>query len=170
MEAAMARRDSARDGFGCGVVVEYDVDLVVIRLVGEHDLSTVIPLSETIARASALNDVDVVVDLSAVQFLSAATIGVVVRALESLRLRSRSLMLRSPSTRARRVLDLCGLAYQDTPSRPAGALGTWAVRPATDQVERCEDRVVEPSSSTTTDRPAEHRTTVGEIVDPAPSR
>jgi anti-anti-sigma factor len=134
------------------VVVEIDVDGVVIRLAGEHDLSTVAALSETMAHASALDDTDVVVDLSAVEFVSAATIGVLVRARESLRLRSRSLMLQSPSTRARRVLDLCGLAHEHAPGPPApgrptgtaGALGTWAAVPATDRVDRRADRVVEP--------------------------
>ena len=66
-------------------------------------------LSDAIARAIALDDADLVVDLSKVEFMGAATIGVFVYASEVLRLRARSLTLRSPSTRARRVLDVCGL-------------------------------------------------------------
>jgi anti-anti-sigma factor len=67
-------------------------------------------LSESLARAFALDDVDVVLDLSGVQFLGAATIEVIVRAMDVLDLRSRALTLRSPSESVQRVVDLCGLA------------------------------------------------------------
>jgi anti-anti-sigma regulatory factor len=43
--------------------------------------------------------------------MDAATNGVIVRARSGLRLRSRSLTLRSPSPSARRILDICGLTY-----------------------------------------------------------
>src|SRR5687768_658417 len=92
---AFARRDAAR---------------TVVWLRGEHDVSTVAALSETMARAIARDDADLVVDLSEVQFMGAATVGVIVRAQELLGLRSRSLALRSPSRCARRILDLCGHA------------------------------------------------------------
>jgi anti-anti-sigma factor len=81
-----------------------------VWLSGEHDLSTVDALSQTLARAFALDDADVVLDLSDVQFMGAATIDVIVRASGVLDLRSRVLTLRSPSEPARRVVDLCGLA------------------------------------------------------------
>src|SRR4029450_14034403 len=45
---------------------------------GEHDISTVGALSETLARAIA-RDADVVVDLSEVDFMGAATVGVIIR-------------------------------------------------------------------------------------------
>ena len=60
----------------------------VVWLRGEHDLSTVDSLSEIMARAIALDDADVVVDLSDVVFMSAATVGVIIRAREFLRLES----------------------------------------------------------------------------------
>jgi anti-sigma B factor antagonist len=82
----------------------------VVWLSGEHDLSTVDALSETLARTFALDDADVVLDLSGVQFIGAATIEVIVRANDVLDLRSRALTLRSPSESAQRVVDLCGLA------------------------------------------------------------
>jgi hypothetical protein len=76
--------------------------------------------------------------------MSAATIGVFVRARTLLRARSRSLVVRSPSRCARRLLDLCGLADLidprpvDTPATGAvGAQGTWVTVPASDGVERC---------------------------------
>jgi anti-anti-sigma regulatory factor len=61
------------------------------------------------AQAIALGDADLVVDLSRVELMTAATVGVLVRARELLRVRSRSLLVRSPSTRARRVLELSDL-------------------------------------------------------------
>ena len=76
----------------------------------EQDLSTVDALSQTLARAFALDDADVVLDLSGVQFMGATTIDVIVRAKYALDLRSRTLTLRSPSESAQRVVDLCGLA------------------------------------------------------------
>jgi anti-anti-sigma factor len=88
----------------------------VVWLSGEHDLSTVAALSGTLAGALALDDADLVVDLSAVEFMGAATIDVIVRAKELLDLRSRAPTLRSPSKSARRVFDLCGLADLIGPS------------------------------------------------------
>jgi anti-sigma B factor antagonist len=126
---------------------ERDADRIVVWLRGEHDASTVVALSETMARAIALDDADVVVDLSGVHFMGAATVGVIIRAGEFLRLRSRSLVLRSPSRCARRILDVCGLANL-LDSRPvdatrmtgaAGALGTWVEMPASDPVDRRAD-------------------------------
>jgi anti-anti-sigma factor len=55
-------------------------DRTVVWLRGEHDVSTVSALSQTMARAIALDDGDLVVDLSGVQFMDAATVGVIVRA------------------------------------------------------------------------------------------
>ena len=82
----------------------------VVWLRGEHDIFTVAALWATMARAIAFDDGDVMVDLSAVDFMGASTIGVLVRARKILRRQSRSLTLRSPSTRALRVLGLCHLA------------------------------------------------------------
>jgi anti-anti-sigma factor len=117
---AFARRDAARN---------------VVWLRGEHDVSTVGALSETLGRAIARDDADLVVDLSEVEFMGAATVGVIIRARELLRLRSRSLALRSPPRCARRILDLCGHAYlldrravDTTPTAgTAGGLGMWPV-------------------------------------------
>ena len=113
----------------------------VVWLRGEHDVSTVAALSETMAGAMALDDCDLVVDLSEVQFMGAATIGVLVRARELLHSRSRSLVLRSPSRCARRILDLCGQGDLLEPHRAdatpatgtASALGTWVTVPTADR-------------------------------------
>jgi anti-anti-sigma factor len=131
-------------------------DRTVVWLRGEHDVSTVAALSEVMARAIALDDGDVVVDLSEVQFMGAATVGVIIRAREFLRLRSRFLVLRSPSECVRRILDVCGHADLLDPriadampvTGPAGALGTWVVVPATDRIDRRADASApEPSSA-----------------------
>jgi anti-anti-sigma factor len=125
----------------------------VIWLRGEHDMSTVAELSERIARAIAMDDADLVVDLADVEYMGAATVGVLSRARELLRARSRSLVLRSPSRCARRVLELCGhadpLDRRSANDRPltGDALRTWVAVPAT-------------VSSVHVDRPADARTTV----------
>jgi anti-anti-sigma factor len=98
----LARRDPA--GFA-----GRDTDRTVVLLRGEHDASTVAALSEDMARAIALDDADLVVDLSGVEFMDAATVRLFIRAREFLALRSRSLTLRSPSRRTRRFLDACGI-------------------------------------------------------------
>lgn len=87
-----------------------DARRTVVWLRGDQDFSNVAVLSEKMNQAIALDDADVVVDLSDVQFMGAATIGAIVEAREVLRLRARTLALRAPSTRARRVVELCGLA------------------------------------------------------------
>lgn len=79
----------------------------VVWLVGEHDAFTASELSETLARAMADDDGDLLLDLSGVDFMGVATVGVIVRANEFLGQRSRSLAVRCPSGRARRVLELC---------------------------------------------------------------
>lgn len=82
----------------------------VVWVRGDQDLSTVAVLSETMNRAIALDDANLVIDLSDVQFMGAATIGAIVEAREVLRLRARTLALRAPSPCAQRVVGLCGLA------------------------------------------------------------
>jgi anti-sigma B factor antagonist len=82
----------------------------VVWVRGEHDACTADVLSQHLQQAIALGDADLVVDMSGVSFLDASTIGVVLRARGRLRQRSRSLAVRSPSTCARRLLELCDLA------------------------------------------------------------
>jgi anti-anti-sigma factor len=115
-----------------------------VWLRGEHDVATVATLTVEIARAIALDDAGVVVDLSGAQFLGAATVGVLVRAWEFLRVQSRSFVLRDPTPSVRRLLELCGLADAfDIPHRDPtrvmggdGALGSWVAVAATRPVAR----------------------------------
>lgn len=103
--------------------VEHRIGRTVICLCGEHDISTVDALSEVVEQAMSLDDADVELDLSDVQYMSAATIGVIVRTREWLQVRSRSLVLRSPSRIARRLCDLCGLDYLGGPGPVDAAAG-----------------------------------------------
>jgi anti-anti-sigma factor len=82
----------------------------LVCLEGEHDAFTAPGLCESLERAIASGGADLVVDLSRVEFMSAATVGVLVQARGELRRRSRSLVVRSPSPIACRVLDICGLS------------------------------------------------------------
>jgi anti-sigma B factor antagonist len=101
------------------------VDGTVVWLRGEYDISTLTSLSQTIARAVALDEDHLVIDLSGVQFLDAATIGVIIQARNDLQLQCRSLTLRAPSRFARRVLELCGLTeLLDPPSHDSGTPGS----------------------------------------------
>jgi anti-anti-sigma factor len=115
-----------------------DADRTLVSLRGDHDASTAGALSEALSLAIALDDADVVVDLSGVAFMSAATVRVIVGTRELLRSRSRSLTLRCPSTHALRVLDACGvtdlidarLADVTRTTATVGAPSTWVATPA----------------------------------------
>lgn len=123
-------------------------EATVVCLHGEHDISTVAALTGAIAEAIATVDADLVLDLSDVQFMGAATAQVMIRARDFLGLRSRSLTLRTPSPAVRRVLELCGLADLVDPGRVettqvarlADALGTWVAVPATRRPDRTANK------------------------------
>jgi anti-anti-sigma factor len=82
----------------------------VVWLAGEHDLATVSQVANALATAISTDDADLVVDLSAVTFMSAATVEELVRGRAFLREHSRTLTVRAPSRFAKRVLDLCDLS------------------------------------------------------------
>ncbi|MGI8792256.1 MAG: STAS domain-containing protein [Acidimicrobiales bacterium] len=132
--------------------VDIEADVTVVWLTGEHDVSTVAELCERMASAERLDGADVVVDLSAVEFLGAATLAIIVGTRTRLGRQSRSLTLRSPSRCARRVLDVCGLTYVTTTREvgvthargSAAALGTWVAVPAE---ERANQPAIAPAPS-----------------------
>ena len=109
---------------------------VVVWLRGEHDLSTDGELCATLVRAIAVDSAGLVLDLSEVEFMAVSTLGVIVRARELLRQRSRSLTVRSPSACVRRVMGACRLNDLLEPDPEMGgdeqrtALGTWVAVPA----------------------------------------
>lgn len=92
------------------LVAPPEVSRTVIWLRGDQDFSNAAVLSETMNRAITVDEADVVIDLSEVRFMGAATIGAIVQARELLRARARTLALRAPSARTQRVVELCGLA------------------------------------------------------------
>jgi anti-anti-sigma factor len=115
--------------------VEQRPEATVVWLVGEHDCSTVAELSATLARAIALDDGDLMADLTGVRFLDASTLRVLLRAQGYLARRGRSLLLRSPGSCARLVLDASGLASLLEPAtNPPSALASWVEVPATGAV------------------------------------
>jgi len=111
----------------------------VVWLRGEHDISTDGSLCLVLARAIALNDAPIVLDLSEVELMCASTLGVIVAARDFLRQRSRLLTVRSPSACVRRVLGICHLDALVAPSPEEAdalapkALGSWVTVPAIEQ-------------------------------------
>jgi|HubBroStandDraft_1064217.scaffolds.fasta_scaffold429834_1 anti-anti-sigma factor len=95
---------SSPSRLGCGP------DGTVVWLRGEQDISTDEALRQALAEATTPDSAALVLDLSEVEFMGASTLGVIVRARESLQLRSGSLVLRSPSASVRRVIDICDLS------------------------------------------------------------
>jgi anti-anti-sigma factor len=124
-------------------------DHTVVWLRGKHDASTQAALSESMARVIALDDADLIIDLSGVESMSSATVGVIKRAVEFLRPRSRSVSLQCPSPAALRVVEVSGLAeLVDAASTDAtlktgaaDALSTWVRVPVAERSDSC----VEPS-------------------------
>lgn len=114
---------------------------IVVWLWGEHDLSTDSLLCLTLARAIACDSAGLVLDLSEVEIMAASTLGVIVRAREFLRQRFRSLTVRAPSARVRRVIDefgcddLLGPSPGTAPGLTGKALRSWVEVPV---AQRCD--------------------------------
>jgi anti-anti-sigma factor len=79
-------------------------DTIVVQLWGEHDGSTVALLASILASAVALEETNVVVDLSRVQFINSTTVRVLTAAGHFLQTGQRTFALRSPSRCAQRIL------------------------------------------------------------------
>lgn len=129
-------------GRGVTALVEHVDDHTVVWLRGEYDLASVPALAEVLARAMAIDDADLFVDLAQVQFMDASTVDVLVRAHAFLDQRSRSLWLQAPSGPAARVLEVCELMHVVVPptsafppvSATGGALGTWVAVPTEQRI------------------------------------
>ena len=124
----------------------------VVWVRGEHDIATRTALVVGIARAARRDDRPLLVDLSGVTFMDASTIGAIVGSLNRERQRGQTLELRTPSPRARRVLELCGLTHlvqgEDAAARgPAAALATWVDVPPTDPAGVTRSRSVHPATA-----------------------
>lgn len=92
-------------------VVFHEGGRTVVWLAGDQDMATAPALADTLDRAGSAGDADLIVDLSGVAFIDASTIGVLVRSRNSLHAKGRSLTLRSPTSGASRVLEVCRLGW-----------------------------------------------------------
>jgi anti-anti-sigma factor len=117
-----------------------------VWLRGEHDASTAGALSQVLTEAAAVDAGDLALDLGAVEFMGAATVGVILGHREVLHARSRALTLRNPSRCARRVLELCDLLHlvdmgaTQSPGEPGTqALGSWVPLLTTSRVHAPSD-------------------------------
>lgn len=117
-------------------------DRTVVWLRGEHDASTADALLQILTEASAVDAGDLSLDLDDVEFMSAATVGVILRHREMLQSRSRTLTLRNPSRCARRVLEVCDLlhlvdtsAMHSPGERRTQALRSWVALLTTPRVD-----------------------------------
>ena len=81
----------------------------VVWITGEQDLANVRELAAALARAAAVADADLVVDLSGVEFMDASTVGVILRLRNLRAAQSAPFCVRAPSPVATRVLSACGL-------------------------------------------------------------
>lgn len=99
----------AREGVGAVAWLGREGARTAVWLDGEQDMATVAVLADVLSRAIFIDDADLIVDLSGVTFIDAATIGVVIRARNILRPHARHLTMRRPQPCATRLLDLCGL-------------------------------------------------------------
>jgi anti-sigma B factor antagonist len=127
-------------------IVETDTTHTVLVLRGEHDRASTVALTAALDRAIAAGEGELVIDLRRVEFMDAATVGVVLRASQQLTVRGRKLVLRAPSSSARRLINLCGIEGLLEPFRSAtlspertGALGSWVQVTPTPLVKDCSE-------------------------------
>jgi anti-anti-sigma factor len=89
----------------------------VVWLAGEQDIATVSVLTETLTNVAALDDADLVIDMSAVSFIDTATLRALIHRRDVLQSRSRNLTLRAPSRCTQRLLALCRTVDHVVPPR-----------------------------------------------------
>jgi anti-sigma B factor antagonist len=111
-----------------GSRVAREGDRTVIWLSGEYDLANMTALADELAAAIDLEDADLVVDLTEVQFIDASTFGVLAQAQGLLLQRSRRLTLRNPTRFVRRIIDILGLAQLIDSAPSGGGPLDWFVR------------------------------------------
>jgi anti-anti-sigma factor len=92
------------------VSVAVDAEAAVVTLRGEADRSTLPVVVDALARAVAETDGPVIVDLAQTTFIDAGTLRAMARAADFLDRRGRTLVLRSPSRIARRIVDVLDLS------------------------------------------------------------
>jgi anti-anti-sigma factor len=96
---------------GCEVRVSVDHDgTVVLRVIGELDLATIGVLQDALESLPLIGQQRVVLDVTDVDFISAAAVRVALEAQQRLALQGGQLMLRGPSALLMRVLRAADVA------------------------------------------------------------
>ncbi|MDD9371005.1 MAG: STAS domain-containing protein [Acidimicrobiales bacterium] len=140
-------------GNPAGARVTTQPDHTVIWLSGEHDLASIELLEASMCSAVEDHDDDVVVDLAALEFMDASTLGSVLRFRSRLAAQGRRLTMRAAPRCARLVLEACDLVHLIEPGpvadggpdrRAPTALQTWVKVPRED--EPGQTRVGAPTS------------------------
>lgn len=123
----------------------------VVWLGGDHDVSTTTMVNAAAGRATRLDKADVVVDLSEVTFMGAATLDILLRTRRTLQAQGRVLELRAPSAAAQRLIEvfrlerlLEAIPLVSAAAQPAGALRSGVEVPvrgrlAVDSMARPDD-------------------------------
>ena len=93
----------------------------IVWLSGEHDIATAWMVADILARAIALDEADLIVDLSETDFMGSCTAAMLLRARTLLVARNRTLIVRAPSRSARRVIELFGAGSLIGPTAETGA-------------------------------------------------
>lgn len=93
-----------------GFRVGLEPDVSVLWLTAEHDIATIRALRLVLVDLIALDEHDVVVDLSEATFIGSAVITELERAGKHLAARGRSLVVRAPSVHIRRTFTVCDAA------------------------------------------------------------
>ena len=102
-------------------IAEHD-DVLELAVAGDLDCASAPRLRQVMTEATRDYRV-VIVDLSSTEFADCAGIGVVAAAHEEQRARGRDLVLRSPSSAVRRLMELTGLSQEIATTGPATRSG-----------------------------------------------
>jgi anti-sigma B factor antagonist len=98
---------------GCEVRVSVDGDgTIVLRVVGELDLATIAVLQDAFASLPLIGQPRVVLDVSGLEFISAAGIRVALEAQRRLAGHGGQLVLRDPSALLMRVLEAAEIDHE----------------------------------------------------------
>jgi anti-anti-sigma factor len=101
-------RQSTAPPAGSVRVTPAGYDFTIVRLAGEHDLSTVPALSDACADAVSTDSADVLLDLSEVTFIDVSTINVLMQLQSDLDGASRTLTIHEPAACVSRLLAISG--------------------------------------------------------------
>jgi anti-sigma B factor antagonist len=101
---------SWKDAAPAALEVWSEGERTVVGLFGEHDVDSEAELSDALTRICGVGSAgDVVVDLSQATFVDSTTLATLLGARNLMLRQGRTLVLRAPSSQARRLLALCGL-------------------------------------------------------------